>query len=273
MDAFHLTTLAFALASAAIYGLVARTVQRRPVSDEVRGARNAFVLWWGSLAVLSAVAAVLALPFVPLDLALWEGLTIVLLGLICVALAGLVYYLVFIYTNQRKALLPIILGYAAVFLFLLYFIFKQVPNGVVDARWGPKMTYQNEVTTGPLVWALVILIIVPPILAAAAYLRLYGKVDDPLQKRRVLLVGLGILLWFLTSLGASVGNVQLADWWQVASRLISLTAAGMTYYAFALLKPAPPKATPAPGKPSPYLAGDPMDPRRRVAIARIAPAA
>jgi MFS family permease len=151
-----------------------------------------------------------------------------------------------------------------VFAFFLFFVLKQVPNGVVADKWGPKLSFEHPITSGPLVWILVALVVVPPIVAAAAYLRLHAKVDDPQQKRRVLLVGWSILLWFLTSLGATAGNVQLADWWQVASRVISLLAAGTIYYAFAGLKPSAPSAT-APAGPAPYLAGDPMDPRRRVA--------
>jgi hypothetical protein len=264
MESTHLASLGFALASAVLFGLVARTVHRRPVSPQAKGARNAFVFWWGCLSFLSVAGAILVLPFVPSDVPLFLEATIAILFLLCVGLAGLLYYLVFIYTSRRGAWKPIAAGYLLLFGMLMFLVLRTGPFHVEETGWGRQLKGATELEGTPLSWAVVILFIVPPLVAAGAYLSLYRKVDDAGQKRRILLVGLSIFLWFGTSLGASVGNVQLATWWQVASRVISLAAAAMVYYAFAGIKQ-PPATPQGQAPPSPYLAGDPLDPRRRLA--------
>jgi hypothetical protein len=265
MQATLVTSLVFALASAAVFGLVARTVHRRPVSAEARAARNCFVLWWSCLSVLSLVGALLLLPFVPLDVPLFLEATIALLLILCAGLWGLQYYLVYLYTNSRRSLVPLALGYLALFGLLMYVTLKTAPFHVEATKWGPMLKGATDLQGTPIYWVVILLFLVPTLVAAGAYLSLYRKTSEPVQRRRIILVGLSLLLWFGTGLGASVGNVSLADWWQVASRIISLTAATTIYYAFAGLKPMPPAAVPAPGAPPPYLAGDPLDPRRRTA--------
>jgi hypothetical protein len=265
MQATLATSLFFSLASAAVFGLVARTVHRRPVSADARAARNAFVTWWACLGFLELVGALLMMPFVPLDVPLFLEATIAILLILCVGLWGLQFYLVYLYTNSRRSLIPLALGYLALFGLLLFVILKTGPFHVEATRWGPMLKGATDLEGTPLSWVVLLLFVVPTMVAAGAYLSLYRKVQDPVQKRRILMVGLSILIWFGTGLGASVGNVTLADWWQVASRIIALAAAGVIYYAYARLKPVQPMPLPAPATPPPYLAGDPLDPRRRVA--------
>ncbi|MEA3203855.1 MAG: hypothetical protein QOI63_1535 [Thermoplasmata archaeon] len=267
MQATLVTSLVFSLASAAVFGLVARTVHRRPVSPEARAARNAFVTWWACLSFLSLVGALLLMPFVPLDVPLFLEATIGILLILCAGLWGLQFYLVYLYTNSRRSMIPLALGYLALFGLLLFVTLKTAPFHVEATKWGPMLKGATDLQGTPIYWAVILLFLVPTLVAAGAYLSLYGKTNDPTQRRRILLVGMSILLWFSTSLGASVGNVSLADWWQVASRVISLAAASIIYYAFAGLKPMTPEPEPAPRTPPPYMAGDPLDPRRRVAKA------
>ncbi|HEX2065428.1 MAG TPA: hypothetical protein VHI93_01310 [Candidatus Thermoplasmatota archaeon] len=265
MQPTWVTSLVFALASCAVFALVARTVHRRPVSPEARAARNAFVTWWACLSAVSLMGALLLLPFVPLDASLFLEATIASLLLLCVGLWGLQYYLVYLYTSNRSSMLPLALGYLALFGLLLLMTLKRGPFHVEAAKWGPRLQGTTDLAGTPAYWLVIVLFIVPTLVAAAAYLSLYRKTPEPVQRRRILLVGLSLLVWFGTGLGASIGKVALADWWQVASRIIALAAAGTIYYAYAGLEPAPPAALPTPATPPPYLAGDPLDPRRRVA--------
>jgi len=112
-----------------------------------------------------------------------------------------------------------------------------------------------------------LLFIGPTLWGAGAYLLLYGKVTDPMQKRRILLVGLSILLWFGTGLGANFGGIDSSAWWPVASRTIALLAAGTIYYAYAGLKPHTPQPEEATPSEAPRIGVDPLGPRRRVAHA------
>jgi hypothetical protein len=264
MQATLVTSLVFALASAAVFGLVARTVHRRQVSPEARAARNAFVAWWACLSFLSVVAALLLMPFVPLDVPLFLEATIASLLILCGGLWGLQFYLVYLYTNSRRSLVPLALGYLALFGLLLFVTLKSGPFHVESTSWGPQLKGSTDLQGTPIYWVVILLFIVPTLVAAGAYLSLYRKANEPLQRRRILLVGLSLLLWFGTGLGATVGNVGLADWWQIVSRVISLAAAGTIYYAYAGLKPQRPEPMPVPSMPPPYMAGDPLDPRRRV---------
>jgi hypothetical protein len=269
MQAQMVTSLLFALASAAVFGLVARTVHRRPVSPDARAARNAFVAWWACLSFLSIVSALLLMPFVPADVPLFLEATIASLLLLCAGLCGLQFYLVYLYTNSRRSLVPLMVGYLALFGLLLFVTLKSGPFHVETTAWGPQLKGATDLQGTPVAWVVLVLFLGPTLLGAGAYLSLYRKVADPMQKRRILLVGLSILLWFGTSgVGASLGAAALSDAWQVLSRAIALAAAGTIYYAYAGLKPSPPTPMPAPKTPPPYMAGDPLDPRRRVAQAQ-----
>lgn len=270
MQATLVTSLIFSLASAAVFALVARTVHRRPVSPEARAARNAFVAWWACLSFVSLVGALLLMPFVPADVPLFLEATIALLLILCAGLCGLQFYLVYLYTNSRRSLVPLMLGYLGLFGLLMYMTLRTGPFHVESTAWGRHLKGATDLQGTPVYWAVILLFLVPTLLAAGAYLSLYRKVADPQQKRRILLVGLSILIWFGTGLGAAglSGGNPPPDWWQVASRIISLAAAGTIYYAYAGLKPTTPQPMPSPNVPPPYMAGDPLDPRRRVAQAR-----
>src|ERR1041385_1095569 len=180
------------VASAVPFFAVGRTIQRRDVSPEARQARTAFATWWYGLDALTAVGVLLALPGFPLDLRLFLGLTVLLLGVLCAALAGLVHYLVFLYTSRRGALPYIAAGYGAVFLLILELVREDGPVGLKSTRFGPQISYAHEVMGGPLYLTVIVLFLVPPIVAALAYLSLYWKVREPVLKRRILLVSVSI---------------------------------------------------------------------------------
>lgn len=266
MQATLVTSLLFAVASVAVFGLVARTVHRKPVSPDARPARNAFALWWACLSFVSLVSAMLLLPFVPRDVPLFLEATIALLLALCVGLCGLQFYLVYLYTNSRRSLKPLALGYLLLFALLLAVTLQNGPFHIEETKWGPRLEGTSDLEGSPLQWIVLALFLGPTLLAAGAYLSLYRKVDDPAQKRRIVLVGLSLLVWFGTSgVGSSLGNAAVSDAWQVTSRIVALSAAGVIYYAYAGLKPSPPTPMPTPSTPPPYMAGDPLDPRRRVA--------
>ena len=235
-----LVSVALSLASAAMFFLVARTVWSRPVSQESQRARNAFVLWWGILGAITLVGIVLQVPDLPLTVTGYLAFTVVALGLICVGLWGLLYYLLFLFTNRRALALPLALGYIVYFAFLTAFILSGDPTSIEQTKWGPQLEYENQVDSGPIYWAAILLLILPPFLAAAGYLSLYWRVDNPVQKRRILMVSISILVWFGSSLVTSGAGASESDVGQFASRLIGLAAATTIYYAYRGLKPAKP---------------------------------
>jgi hypothetical protein len=223
-----------------LFGFVGRTIQQRHVSAQARSAQLAFVAWWYGLAAVSAVGTVLALPGFPLDLTLFLILTVVLLAVLCAALAGLLHYLVFLYTN-RNLLPALAAGYVALFALLIAFILMNHPDGLERTAQGPQLHYATPIGSGPLYVLVIVLFLVPPIAASLAYLSLYWKADDRMLKRRILLVSLSIAIWFGSSLVGLAPGAQQAGWWIVTSHVISLLAAATILYAYRGLRPAKPQ--------------------------------
>lgn len=250
MDLAATAALLLTFASAVLFLVVGRTVQRRPASPEARQARGAFALWWYGLGGLTVVGLLLSLP-ARLDLTVYLVFTVLLLGVLCAALAGLVHYLIFLYTSKHQALGYVSAGYGVIFLLFLELIRESGPSGVRAGRFGPQVTYAHQVTSGPLYLAVVILLLVPPIAAALAYLSLYWKVREPVLKRRILIVSTSIALWFgssLIGLGQSAENPPA--WWVLTSKAIALAAAGAILYAYLGLPPPAPRDAPTGSRPS-----------------------
>lgn len=271
MDPVPLLVGLLSAAGAILFVVVGRTIQRRHVSPAARSAQMAFVSWWYGLAAVSAVGTVLALPGFPRDLTLFLLLTVVLLAVLCAALAGLLHYLVFLYTN-RNLLPALATGYVALFALLIAFILMGQPDGFEETPRGVALHYANPVDSGPLYILVVVLFIVPPVAASLAYLSLYWKTPDPMLKRRILLVSLSIAVWFGSSVVGLAPQTQQTVWWTLTSQLISLAAAATILYAYRGLRPSHPQAT----GPSPAGAEGSLyeDPQRKLASVRsVVPAA
>jgi hypothetical protein len=233
--------------SAVGFTLVGRSIQKRDVSARMRIGQDAFVVWWYALAfttVLGAVGNLLALSFGPYLL-----LTVLALFVLCVGLCGLLFYLVFLFTERRGLLLPMIVGYAGFFIFLLWFILAGQPDGLERTAWGTTLHYADPIDHGPAFVAAIVLLLGPQVTASIGYLSLYWKVDDPMLRRRILLVSLSILAWFGSSLIGTGVDAAETDWWNLTSRLIGLAAAGTIYYAYTGIRPSTPQSAPPATKP------------------------
>lgn len=226
--------------SAAGFALVGRAIQQREVTAGMRVGQRAFVVWWYALAATTFVGALANLMDLSLDAFL--ALTIIILLVLCVGLCGLLFYLVFLFTERRSLLVPMAIGYAGYFLFLTWFILAGQPVGVEHTDWGTRIEYADPIDSGPVFVAAILLLIGPQLLGAAGYLSLYWKVDDPHLRRRILLVSISILAWFGSSLIGTGTGTSESDWWRLTSRLIGLAAAGTIYYAYTGIQPSKPQS-------------------------------
>lgn len=258
MDPALFTALSVILSAAggAVFLLVARTVWSRPVSEESQRARNAFVTWWAILGGITLVGLVLQIPQATQNMDLYLVVLVAMLALLCVGLWGLLFYLAYLFTSRRNLALPLAFGYALYFAFLTAVILNANPLGFEQTATGRELQYENPIDESPLYWPVLLLLVVPPLAAAVGYLSLYWKVDQKVQKRRILLVSSSIIVWFGSSLvGSGLGASNNPTWFLV-SRVISLAAALTIYYAYRGLGPANPEpVTPqaAPGdKPALY---------------------
>ena len=96
-----------------------------------------------------------------------------------------------------------------------------------------------------------------------------AKVDQQVQRRRILLVSLSILLWFGSSLVGTALQASQTRAWSLVSRAIGLAAAATIYYAYRGLKPdqpSPATTTPKRGDEPPMYQAPP-----RKGVSRVAP--
>jgi hypothetical protein len=206
--------------SAAIYS------RRRSSSPDARLAWRLFVAWWYALAIATLMGAFLNL-FGALGittLPLFTTITLMNLLATCVALYGLMFYLLYLFTGNRKLLVPLSVFYVVYYGLLVYYVQARSPISVSIGRWQTTLEYQNQIM-GPFFWVLVILLLFPQILGSFAYFMLYFRVKPVTQKYRILLVSWSIIIWFLSAFLARIAGLSQYDWWQVTSRLIGLSAA------------------------------------------------
>ncbi|MCA1811853.1 MAG: hypothetical protein LC623_07585 [Halobacteriales archaeon] len=232
------TTLALDLVanllSCVIYLAVARIVAARPVDAKAVSARRAFAWWWDVLALLAlygafADAVTMAGAWtVPLLVAAVH----VLLLAILLGLAGLLYYLVYLYTGREGAWKPIVLFYGLFWAFLVYWIEALQPNGIQPGVITPQLSYVHDPKDSAFGPLLGLLLILPIIGGAVGYFTLFFRAHETTQRYRIAVVSLSILLWFSFSLVGSLLEVNQSLAWTILSRTISLAAALCVYGAY-----------------------------------------
>ena len=217
----------FALTAASIYSYVGWRLSKRVItSSEARLAWRSFTVWWYGLAATTLIGGFLSLFGVAglTSLPLFVTATYLNILVLCLALWGLLYYLIYLFTGNSRSLVPLTVFYVIYFVLLVYYITASIPESISVERWRTTLVYRAPLT-GPFFAILIILLLLPEIIGGLAYFTLYFRVSDVTQKYRILLVSWSIILWFLSPLIALAGGLAQQDWWQLASRLIGLAAA------------------------------------------------
>ncbi|HWH09422.1 MAG TPA: hypothetical protein VNX21_09500 [Candidatus Thermoplasmatota archaeon] len=188
----------------------------RPAPTEVnRLAQRGFALYWLGTAAYTAQSGVMdALAYAGVtSFPLFLAVRYLSIPVLCAALAGGSYYLLYLYTG-RKAWVWLASGlYAVVGLAMTFYVASRRPYGVVVTDWRTDLAYAAPYEATPVFSLLLLLLVLPPIAGGVAYALLARRVQDRAARRRVLLVGLGIAAWSLAALAArlseSSGLVQL----------------------------------------------------------------
>ena len=225
----------YSLVVGGLYAFVGSQIARREVPPEALVAHRMFLVWWFAFAASSLLGAI-NIALYRLD-ALAPGYYLAAtqanILAIVLALLGLLYYMVYLYTGSSRWFRPIVLFYVLFYLALLALVAYRwsPPEGFTDNGWSIQALPEPESDLHPAVAIPFLLLLVgPQIAAAVAFLRLAPRLDEPTPRYRVRLVGTAILLWFGASLVASiVGNltdVDLSglDAWQVLTRVLGLSA-------------------------------------------------
>ncbi|HUE98810.1 MAG TPA: hypothetical protein VMN99_06120 [Anaerolineales bacterium] len=217
----------FAVTAAGIYSYVGWRLSKRVISSaEARLAWGSFTVWWYGLAATTLIGGLLSL-FGALGLTslpLFVTATYLNILIICLALWGLLYYLIYVFTGNRRSLAPLTAFYVIYYILLLYYITASIPGDVTVGRWNTTIVYRVPLT-GPFFIIILFFLLLPQIIGGLAYFSLYFRVSDVTQKYRILLVSWSIVVWFLSPIAALAGGLAQQDWWQLVSRFIGLAAA------------------------------------------------
>jgi hypothetical protein len=216
-----------AVTSASIYAYVGWRLSKRVISSsEARLAWGSFTVWWYGLAATTLIGGFLSLfgAVGVTNLPLFVTAAYINILISCLALWGLLYYLIYLFTGNRRSLVPLAIFYMIYYILVVYYITAGMPGNVNVGRWETSLVYRAP-PTGPFVAIVLAMLLLPEIIGGLAYFSLYFRVTEVTQKYRVLLVSLSIIVWFLSPLISLAGGLAQQDWWQFASRLIGLAPA------------------------------------------------
>jgi hypothetical protein len=216
-----------AATSASIYAYVGWRLSRRVISSsEARLAWGSFTVWWYGLAATTLIGGFLSLfgAVGVTSLPLFVTAAYINILISCLALWGLLYYLIYLFTGNKRGLVPLAIFYMIYYILVVYYITAGMPHNVNVGRWETSLVYRAP-PTGPFVAIVLAMLLLPEIIGGLAYFSLYFRVTDITQKYRVLLVSLSIIVWFLSPLISLAGGLTQQDWWQFVSRLIGLAPA------------------------------------------------
>ncbi len=228
----------FSVVDAGIYAYTGwRLSERKIKSAESSLAWRLFTVWWYGIAVTTFINGILSLlgGIAEISLPLFVSITYINILIICIALWGLLYYLIYLFTGNPRTFLPLTVFYILYYALLTYYITASGPSNVQVNRWNVALSYRSPLN-GPLFVLVLLLLILPQMIGSLAYFTLYFRVKEATQRYRILLVSLSIFVWFGSALAASATGFSQQDDWQIVSRVIGLAAA-----LTALLAYMPPK--------------------------------
>jgi len=164
--------------------------------------------------------------------AILRSLSLVLLS---IALWGLLSHVLYLYTGRsRERAIGVV--YTVLTVAVVAHIAWSRPRSVAITPWTVEVLGAREglaISTALLVGAYLL----PPIAAGIAYLRLIPRVEAATQKRRLRIVGVGIILWISTHLLARASDAAL---WQFVTRvMVGLAVAGAVWSAYGARRPRP----------------------------------
>lgn len=233
MPASLLGSAFVAAAEAAVFIYVGQRLARREVSPDAEPALQLFATWWFGLAgsnIATGTSELFAWTGIE-RVGLHAGLTYVNLLFIVLSVFALLYYLVYVFRGKLAFFIPATAVYLGYFLVLLYLLTMANPVSIEVHPWQVTLEQANPLS-GWETNAIVVLLLVPPIVALASYLRLYWHVDTRTQRYRIPVIGLSIGLWLAGTLLVHLAGASEATLWPLASKLAGLVAAVAVLMAY-----------------------------------------
>ena len=194
-----------------------------------------FQAWWYGLAGLSvftplvAIMGLFGLDTFGVMMILIQALLVVIFA----AIAGLVYYLLYLYTGKRWVLGAVIPYFFIMIVWLEYILVTADISGWAVPPEGGSRTFLDSsgerIETDPLQGLVFgLLVAVPPLLSAIAFFLLYFRTTLTEQKYRIALISGSLVLWFGSSLVGTVTGLSndpdTQQAWQLANGSVALFA-------------------------------------------------
>lgn len=214
----------------AAYAYAATRFSDRGAGRDRAGAR-AFAVWWSAIAVYTGAQGIEdimgAAGVTPI--AVFLAWRFVSLAVYCVGLGGLAAYVLYVRTGSSRWPRVAMLYYGILSVPLIALAASGRPTGVSIQTWRTDVAYSTP-TAGPMVLAVMALLILPIIVAIAAYLRLRASADSTQARARILIVGWSMATWLVaTALSRASENDALQ---LVARPILGSMVALAVVYAF-----------------------------------------
>lgn len=241
--------------TALVFGAVGVRLLRRPVLPEDRAAMRALTVWWWCMGLFLAIQAALALAAVEGHLGVPASMAARYAAgpLLATGSWGLCFHILYLATGRRGVALPVAAYFALVGIAYDATVALHPTVSLAPAAWEVTPTYAPPLEGDPLWTAVLAGVGLPLIAASLTYLSLVRKVSAREQKRRVVLVALGILLWVATGLAAQLAGGPLARFFTITVLgLLAAVAVFLAYFPPAWLRrrdalPPPPLGRPRTG--------------------------
>ncbi|GEM_PF-2603228 len=232
-DATLLGGASLGLAGAVLLALAGWRTARRATTPEASALRAFAAFWLGAAAYAAADATwtllhLAGLRTLPIDLAIQQAKLLSLCG----SFAGLVCYLLVIFTGRPGARWLVGAGYVGLVGAWATYLGWRGPIGHHENEWSLVLDFARP-QVAPVWAALVVLLLGPPLLAALGYASLLRLARDRDARRRVLLTSGSLVLFFVPEI-LVVLNGPTPTWRLVEHFLGLVAAAGI----FAATRPA-----------------------------------
>jgi len=225
------------IAAAILFAFTGRQIAMRRVSASAKLPQTALMTWWLSIAAIWLIdglrglaVAVVGVPGQTVQNAFF-ALFYVNVLLLCLGLWGLLTYLIFIYRGSQAAI-PLAGFYATYFGIAAVAVAYARPDAIRVGEWATHVTYRTPLP-GAIEASLLLALLLPQLVGAAAYLSLAPRTKDPLQRYRVVVVGVTLLIWIGVNLAADLARLSYDDTWQAARRVLGIAAASAILAAYA----------------------------------------
>ncbi len=230
-------SLAFSLAltfvTASLFASVGVLIARRRVSESARSANAAFAVWWGGAAATLALQGVHTLLglFGLRSIGLHLAVNYAQLATLTLSVWGLLYYLVYVHTGDRRLAFPLAVNEVVVFLFGLYYYGALAPWVVEDSAWEIRVVGMGNPPAAVSI-GFGFMLAGPIVIAAILYAALFRRVTDAPNRYRMILTTMAFTGRFGTILVGFAFGLEAKPWFTLMYEVPSLIAALLVLAAY-----------------------------------------